>query len=81
MNFNCTRLYKLQNKKILMDILKINTFIEPDTKKEVSFFSLSKNITMQQNLKKRIIKIKKVKKVLAHFLMNLQIFGCKHMMN
>ena len=62
MNFNCTRLYKLQNKKILMDILKINTFIEPDTKKEVSFFSLSKNITMQQNLKKRIIKIKKVKK-------------------
>ena len=49
MNFNCTRLYKLQNKKILMDILKINTFIEPDTKKEVSFFSLSKNITMQEN--------------------------------
>ena len=58
MNFNCTRLYKLQNKKILMDILKINTFIEPDTKKEVSFFSLSKNITMQENLKKRIKKIK-----------------------
>ena len=63
MNFNCTRLYKLQNKKILMDILKIDTFIEPDTKKEVSFFSLSKNITMQENLKKRIIKIKKIKKM------------------
>ena len=45
-----------------MDILKIDTFIEPDTKKEVSFFSLSKNITMQENLKKRIIKIKKIKK-------------------
>lgn len=53
MNFNCTKLNKLKNKKILLDILNINgensKILDGE---QVSFFSFVKNKYFQEKEKK-----------------------------